>query len=286
MKIGFIGAGKVGQSIGVLMFSKGVEISGYYSKTKRSALDASKRFDCIAYDTLKQLIIASDIIGITVNDDQINQVVDDIQSLNLNIEDKFFFHMSGAHDALYLKKLCSNAFSLHPLRAFPEIVTSPEAFEGIYFSLEGANDCVREWINRLDLLYFEISSHQKAKYHSAAVIVSNYLVSVLDFGFSQFKDIGLSEALIMKSLWPLIANTIQNVETFGTREALTGPIVRGDIETIQRHLDVLDPSSKHLYKALGQYTLSMTQHDGILKKQLSTLFEEDEYGKGNDDDIL
>lgn len=286
MKIGFIGAGKVGQSIGILMFSKGVQISGYYSKTKQSALDASKRFDCIAFDSLKQLIMSSDIIGITVNDDQINQVVDAIQSLNLNIEDKLFFHMSGAHDATYLKKICPNAFSLHPLRAFPEVVTSPEAFDDIYFSLEGANTYVREWINQLDLLHFEISSNQKAQYHSAAVIVSNYLVSVLDFGFSQFKDIGLSEALIMKSLWPLITNTIQNVETLGTREALTGPIVRGDIETIQRHLGVLDPSSKHLYKALGQYTLSMTQHDGLLKQQLSTLFEEVEYVKSNDDDIL
>ena len=286
MKIGYIGAGKVGQSIGLLMFSKGVQISGYYSKTKQSAQDASKRFAGVAFDTLKQLVIASDIIGITVNDDQINQVVDDISKLNHNLEEKLFFHMSGAHDATYLKKICSNAFSLHPLRAFPEVVTSPEAFDDTYFSLEGANDYVREWVNQLNLLHFEIRSNQKAQYHSAAVIVSNYLISVLDFGFKQFKDIGLSDALIMKSLWPLITNTIQNVEKFGSTNALTGPIVRGDIETIQRHLDVLDPSSKHLYKALGQYTLSMTQHDGKLRQQLSALFEEVEYGKSNDDDIL
>lgn len=285
MKVGFIGSGKVGTSFGKFLYAKKVPLSGYYSRHLETARQTAKQLACQAFETLEALVLQSDLIAITVNDDQIDNVVDDLVALNLDLSDKMFFHMSGAHDSLTLKKLNDNSFSLHPLKAFPQIVESASAFESVVFSLEGATQISRNWVESLEIDYFEIQSGQKALYHAAAVIVSNYLVTVIDFGLNQFTEMGLDKAAAMKALWPLISGTITNIESFGTEKALTGPIVRGDCETIEKHLAVLDANSRALYKALGRHTLTMTQHEDALQQRLSKLFEEANDDKSDNDDI-
>jgi len=285
MKVGFIGSGKVGVSFGMFLLDKKVTLSGYYSRHLESAEQAATTLNCLAFESLEALIEQSDLIGITVSDDQIDVVVDAILAINSDVTRKIFFHMSGAHDCLSLKKLNSSSFSLHPLKAFPQVIDAPSAFDEVVFSLEGATQESRDWVDSLRIDYFEILSNQKAQYHSAAVIVSNYLVAVIDFGLNQFTQIGIDKATAMKALWPLISGTVSNIATLGTEKSLTGPIVRGDSETIEKHLTVLDEQSKALYKALGKYTLTMTQHEKVLQHRLSKLFEEANYDKSNNDDI-
>lgn len=273
MKVGFIGSGKVGLSFGLLLKEKKVTLTGYYNRHFESAKQAAERIDGRAFETIEAIVLNSDMIGITVNDDQIDGVVDEIAGLNLDTTGKVFFHMSGAHDCLSLKKLSDDCFSLHPLKAFPKVVDSPSDFETVVFSLEGASQASRRWVDSLGIHYFEIQSSQKPLYHAAAVIVSNYLVSVIDFGIKQFTELGIDKSIAMKALWPLITGTLSNIESLGTEKALTGPIVRGDIETVEKHLFAMDALSKPLYKALGKYTLSMTTHDGDLYEQMRKLFE-------------
>ncbi len=272
MKVGFIGSGKVGISFGIFLYDKKITISGYYSRHLESASQAAQRFNSTAFKTLDALIAHSDIIGITVNDDQIDHVVEAIEALKVDVSHKIFFHMSGVHDCLTLKKLSIDSFSLHPLKAFPQVVESSRAFDAVVFSLEGATQANRKWIDSLEIDFFEIQSNQKALYHAAAVIVSNYLVAVVDFGLRQFAEMGIEKSMAMKALWPLISGTLANVETLGTEKALTGPIVRGDIKTLEKHLLALDADSKMLYQALGKYTLSMTHQEEALQQKISNLF--------------
>ncbi len=274
MKVGFIGSGKVGFSFGMFLASKDVPLTGYYNRHFESAKQAAEKLSCYAYDSIERLVSQSDLVAITVNDDQIDAVVDTIMALNMDLSRKIFFHMSGAHDCLSLKKMNADSFSLHPLKAFPQAVDEPSVFNDVVFSLEGATLTSRKWLDALEIDYFEIQSSQKAIYHAAAVIVSNYLVAVIDFGLNQFKEIGIDKMTAKKALWPLITGTLSNIEILGTEKALTGPIVRGDCETIEKHLAVMEASSKALYKALGRHTLTMTQHEESLQNRLSKLFEE------------
>ncbi len=285
MKVGFIGSGKVGVSFGMLLLSKNVPLSGYYNRHFESTMQAADKLSCHAFDSIEMLVSQSDLVGITVNDDQIDTVVDLIKAQKIDTSKKIFFHMSGAHNCLSLKKLNADSFSLHPLKAFPQAIEEPSAFKEVVFSFEGATQVSRAWVESLDIDYFEIQSDQKALYHAAAVIVSNYLVTVIDFGLNQFAQMGLDKATAMKALWPLISGTITNIESYGTEKALTGPIVRGDCDTIEKHLSVLDENSKALYKALGRHTLTMTQHEEALQNRLSKLFEEANDDKSNNDDI-
>jgi len=273
MKVGFVGSGKLGISFGMLLHDKNVSLSGYYNRHIDSATLAAQTCACQAFETLEALVLESDLIGITVSDDQIESVVAAISALNVNLTNKKFFHMSGVHNCQSLKNLNVDSFSLHPLKAFPSVIESPRDFDSVYFSLEGGTYTNRVWIDTLNINYFEINSNQKSLYHAAAVIVSNYLVSLLDFGFLQFAKIGIEKPLAMKVLWPLITDTLSNIESLGTEKALTGPIVRGDIETIEKHLAIMDDQSKELYKALGKHALNLTQHDEATQLQLSKLFD-------------
>lgn len=277
MNVGFIGAGKVGLSMAKVVSKTSPRHIWFYGRHFDEAYKTTKEHGFEACDNLKDMVVASDVIGITVQDDHIEDVVQDLIRLNVSLEEKLIFHTSGAHDVSILKPLKAHIFSLHPLKAFPRVVDDVLEFENVYFSLESADPSAKQWVDTLGILSFEIDSKDKKKYHAGAAIVSNYLVAVLDFGIKQFMQIGLDEQTAQKALWPLIMGSLNNIERFGTQSALTGPLVRGDINTIKKHLEVLDTNLQPLYKQLGLYTLSMTHHDDETRLKLETLLKEGIY---------
>ncbi|GAB6106324.1 Rossmann-like and DUF2520 domain-containing protein [Fusibacter bizertensis] len=271
MNIGFIGAGKVGQSLGLLFIEKDYRLTGFYSRHADNCIIDSRLSEISLYSDLSKIIYDSDVVGITVPDDQIDLVVAEIANLPIDLTAKFFFHTSGAHTIDSLRKISHNVFSMHPLMAFPQVISDLRSFNAIYFGIENLNAFKETGLDQVATHYFEIQSDQKAKYHAAAAIVSNYLVAVIDFGLSQFMELGLDSKEAQKALWPLILNTIENVNSLGTKIALTGPIARGDISTIEAHLNALSQEVLPLYKALGRYTLQMTAHEATRYRNLEKL---------------
>ena len=279
MTIGFIGAGKVGQSLGLLFKEQGYSISGYYSR-HGDALVLDQRLSQVdIYTELDKLVGISEVIGITVPDDQIDRVVSELETQGIDFSEKFFFHSSGAHTVESLKKLSNRVFSIHPLMAFPNVVSDLRSFDNIYFGIENLDVFIESGLNLKITNYFGIQSELKSKYHAGAAIISNYLVAVIDFGLSQFMELGLDADEAQKAIWPLVSNTLDNINILGTKKALTGPIVRGDVGTIEAHLNALSKDLVPLYRALGQYTLQMTNHQKLVHKKLEKLLEEDDYDK-------
>ena len=88
MRVGFIGSGKVGISFGMLLYAKQVPLSGYYNRHIESARLTAEKFDCRAFETIESLVLQSDLIGITVNDDQIDSVIEELLTLNVDTSSK------------------------------------------------------------------------------------------------------------------------------------------------------------------------------------------------------
>lgn len=273
MKIGFIGAGKVGQSFGLFLHNRKCSLSGYYSATWQSAVNAAQLTHSKPYASIEALVLESDIIGITVNDDQIDSVVEQIAKLKELNPSKWFFHMSGAKDIRSMAQLSEHIFALHPLKAFTDVVQSVDEMTEIYYGLETKSEPVHRWIQTLGIQTISLTSEQKSLYHLSAVLASNYLVVLIHLAIEHLKQIGISDEQAQQALMPLIRDTLTNIEMKGHLNALTGPIVRGDTETIQHHLKVLDPQAEMIYRELGKYAVSMTQHEPNLKQQLIALFE-------------
>ncbi|MBM7615248.1 Rossmann-like and DUF2520 domain-containing protein [Alkaliphilus hydrothermalis] len=278
MKIGFIGAGKVGKSFGKYLEMKGIPVIGYFSKSIESAQEAVAYVGGEIFPTIEELVKVATVIFITTPDDIISDVANEIGNLNETQESKIFVHMSGAHSSKILIKIQqrhrkSYLYSLHPLQAFASVTTATEDLEKTIFSLEGDEEKLMELTELLDTCgneYFILKGEDKALYHSAACVVSNYLVTLMDLGLSLFEAAGIQRQKGFEALFPLIQGSLNNIKNLGTAEALTGPIARGDVNTIKNHLKGMEekaPQLIELYRILGEETTRLAEIKKLKKQE-------------------
>ncbi len=268
MKIGFIGAGKVGTSFGKYLVDHSFFVEGYYSKTFSSAKKAAKVTKSNAYRNIYELTQKSDIIFITTNDDNIKSVCEEVANNEGFKNASLVGHMSGAHSSAILESAknqnCS-IFSLHPLQAFASIEKAVLDLESTVFSIEGDEDRVSEITKLLDACgnnYFVLDAKDKTLYHIAACIVSNYSVTLMDFGLGVFDAIGIDREKGFRAILPLVNGSLENISKYGTASALTGPIARGDIDTITKHIDEIEkkiPDMLENYCMLGNATTDLAK---------------------------
>ena len=188
---------------------------------------------------------------------------------------KTFVHMSGAHSStqlVSLEKAGAEVGSLHPIQSIADVSTAKDQLKTTVFSVEGSTGAVKrlsDLMEQMENTYFVINSEQKTLYHMAACTVSNYLVTLVDVGLAMYEAIGIDRKVGYKALYPLIRGTVENLKHMDTKEALTGPIARGDINTVKAHLDaVSDKGIEDFYRYLGQATvhMAMEKHDADKEK--------------------
>jgi predicted short-subunit dehydrogenase-like oxidoreductase (DUF2520 family) len=184
-----------------------------------------------------------------------------------------FVHASGALELGALAPLRGrhSVGSFHPLRSFPE-PGPPEAFRGIVIAVDASSTSLRRVLNRLarDLgaRPRRVDDSQRALYHAAAVLASNYVVALLGEAISLLEQTGWTEKEAARGLIPLAEGALANVKKRGPAAALTGPIRRGDAETVRRHLVALGEGQRSsrrrdLYRMLGEVALEIAQQAGL-----------------------
>ena len=272
MKIGFIGAGKVGTSLGNYFSQKGLSVSGYYSKSSSSSQRSAKLTGSSFFKDLDSLLKASEIIFITTGDDAIDGVVNILrESSNLN-KNHILVHTSGALSSDIfgpMEKLGCGVCSLHPIMTFSEVTTPVKDLEVTKFTLEGntnGKDEIQKILKTTNNQFFIINKDSKILYHAAACVLSNYMVTLIDSGFEMLKKSGIDQDEISDAFLPLITATLSNVQKMGTVNALTGPIVRGDENTISKHMDAIEstmPETLNFYQTMGIATLNMIKDKRI-----------------------
>jgi predicted short-subunit dehydrogenase-like oxidoreductase (DUF2520 family) len=108
-----------------------------------------------------------------------------------------------------------------------------------------------------------IAPARRPVYHAAAVFGSNYLVALTAATVRLLLDAGVAERDAFPALMPLLRGTLDNIEQLGVSAALTGPIARGDLETVRLHLSRLSPAQRRLYCALGRESLDLARAAGL-----------------------
>ncbi len=272
-KVGIIGAGVVGTAIGVVLYDKGYEITGIHDKKSESTKTLVERIGCTTYASPQEVSRSSDILFITTNDSAIPAVVDELALSKAFGCGQVLIHMSGAQTSAIFDKartFGARGLSLHPLQSFANLDMAIANIPGSIFSIEGDQDThviAIDLVKRLQGEYFFIDQEAKPLYHAGACVVSNYLVTLVNLGINLLQISGVSRELAGKALLPLIKGTIRNIENAGIPDALTGPIARGDISTIVKHLDCMEEGGADLlplYSCLGYYTAQIAQEKGTI----------------------
>ena len=258
MKIGIIGAGKVGCSLGRYFVEQGLGVSGYSSKTKESVETAATFTNTRAYDSLYQLVSENNLIFVTTPDDCISEVWAQIVQYDYNEKNKIICHFSGSLSSdvfLNREKRGFYACSFHPMYAFSDKFTSYKQLNQVMFTAEGDKEALAELcplLERLGNPVFVIKGKKKERYHAAASLISNMMIGLYQMGIDMLVDCGFSETEARSLVKPLVEGNIQHLLGTSPEQALTGPIERGDVETIKKHLAQLTDREHQVYIGLGR----------------------------------
>jgi predicted short-subunit dehydrogenase-like oxidoreductase (DUF2520 family) len=266
-----VGCGRVGINLAVFLTQKGYGPAALASRTPDSARHAAAVVrGGMVFDRPEDAARMCRLVFISTPDDRIEPVCDRIASAGGFDEHSAVFHLSGALSSDILasaREKGAATGSLHPLQAFtPYEPDASSPFEGINMSIEGtarAQVLGRELVTTLNARAFTIPTEAKTLYHAAAVVASNYLVTVEHFALTLLGRAGLTPDRAFEILEPLINGTLRNIASRGSVDALTGPVVRGDETIIARHLADIDqkmPEFSDLYRLLGQHTLEIARN--------------------------
>ncbi len=274
-----IGAGVVGSAIAKILSSSAYSITGIYSSSGESALRACDYVGGVrVYLDKADLVKKSDIIFLTVSDSSIEKVCKELALEKAFSADKIVIHTSGALSSEVLfsaSEQGASVFSMHPIQSFAGVEEAVKNLKNSFFGVEGkgtekARQTVKDIIDTLGGFEVYINTDSKVLYHAAAVVVSNYLVTLVELGCSMMCEAGVDSENAFRLLKPLIIGTLNNIDKMGTTEALTGPIARGDVITVDKHLQEIEeklPNFLHLFKILGSNTLDIAKNKGKISEE-------------------
>ena len=262
-----VGCGKVGAALGIFLTRAGYTAAGFASKSLSSAkylaeTVSSDQFSDIPWDMTRR----ADVVFITTPDSVIEDTCG-IISRNKGFADQaIVLHCSGAlaSSVLSSAKTCDAWIgSMHPLQSFASINYNANPFQGVIFSLEGEDPAVhiaKTIAADLSGTSVTLLTEAKTLYHASAVAASNYLVTLLDLAVQLMEEAGVNREDAFGLLKPLIEGTLSNIKKVGVRKSLTGPIARGDVKTVKKHLEEIGfkkPELLELYKRLAFYTVDI-----------------------------
>jgi predicted short-subunit dehydrogenase-like oxidoreductase (DUF2520 family) len=246
-KIAIIGAGKIAYSLSNALVKSGYEIQFVASKKLSSAKSFANKFSIKKYSiSLKDIPESANVILLTVPDGQIKKTAEALSKTKNNFANFICVHFSGVENISVLnsllKKGCSTG-SLHIIRPFPskEIVDIRNSPASIETGDNIAKTFLLQLSKKLKLKPHLIRSEEKVFYHLAAVHSSNFLVGNL---FNAFRLIHHNSNLPKDILKRTTQSALDNVFKLSHAKALSGPIDRGDIYTVKKHINELDRKIK------------------------------------------
>ena len=265
--IGLIGPGRAGVGLALALAQAGYSVS-LHGRTKK-AVPSLLTLTVSDGTKAPPWIADTPLVILAVRDDAIKPLAESLARSRTVGERHIVLHLSGVQGQEALGPLVGTRAalgSLHPLQTIVEPEQTPQRLKGAWAAVEGMPRAIEagEQIARdLGMRPFRIATKAKAIYHAGAVFASNYLVVVEAVAQRLLRHAGLSDADAWAALRPLVEGTLENLTRYEPREALTGPVVRGDTATIARHLESLTVDDAKLYRALGRAALELAQKQGM-----------------------
>ena len=255
MKVVIIGSGNVATVLGKLMREKGHMILQVISRNHDHALSLAAELGAGSGSDFGALNPQADICLVAVSDDALYNIYDWLKA-----KEQLVLHTAGSVSREVLQKTSTRYGVLYPLQSLrAETAYSPE----IPFLVDGnTNETIREVYSFASSLSDKVSKAtdaQRLKLHLAAVVSSNFVNHLLTLTEAYCKEEGVD----FKLLLPLLSETVNRIKDFSPAEVQTGPAIRNDLETINKHLEMLaeNPDLQKIYRLFSQsiqkhYTIS------------------------------
>ncbi len=290
--IAVVGTGAVGQAIGRLLYLHGQPIVAVAGRTPAKAEHAAAFMGPrVGAVPLVEVPHCAERVLVATSDTGINAVAETLASAGFVGVALHTCGARGPEALMTLQRTGSACGVLHPLQTIVSPAQGVEDLNGISFGLAGdpeALDWGRDIIALLNGREISVAPGRMALYHAGAVIASNGMVALIDAAVRLMEEAGVESQSALDGLGPLSRATLNNVLASGPRAALTGPIARGDAETVRLHMDALPDAPKDigaLYRSLGRSLLGLARRRGLPESSLRAIaaaLEMEHAGDAND----
>lgn len=265
-----MGAGAVGTALAVRLVRAGVPVIGLHGR-QVELTDAARASSGVVGSTgeIPEVLSESDAVIIAVRDDRVPEVAARLVREGRLRPGQILLHTSGANPA---RTILGPAVphvravgTLHPLASFADAGVAVEGLREITFGIEGdepARALAQRIVRALGARAVILEAENLALYHAGAVIASNYVVALADTAQALLIKAGVPADQALPALIPLLTSVVQNLAQVGLPGALTGPVERGDVTVVERHLEALTaraPELVELYRLVGRDVLRLAR---------------------------
>lgn len=271
LTVNILGAGKVARVLARLLCERHLFQVGQVLNT--SLASASDAVAFIGQGTAVpdwSRLQSAEVWMIGSNDANISQLAAQLADSGLVKDGQLVFHLSGVCCADVFKSLQDQgvlAASVHLLKSFPDPDAAYRSFGQPFCALEGddaACEMLEPWLRDLGARPIRLAARQKVLYHAANTMLCNYLLALLDAGLLCYEQAGIDPGQALEMIGPLMRETLENGLAAGPVKALTGPLMRGDQDTVRAHLEELPDAVGDIYRALGEHVLQMAESSNRL----------------------
>ena len=282
--VGIVGCGRMGTALAKTLGEKGYAVVGVSSLHLASAQRLAGLCGIPdATDRPWEITRGAEAVFLTTPDGVIETVCESISLRDGFSPDAVVLHCSGAHASTILasaRKSGASVGSMHPLQSFASVNIPQNPFDGIRVAIEGDSKAVSvadRMARDLEALPLQILTEGKPLYHAAAVAASNFLVTLMGAAFRLIEKAGVPPEDAFAVLKPLIDGTLANIGQSGVHQAMTGPVVRGDVQTVEAHIQAISGSLPGLlpfYTCMVHYTaVQAAEGDRISPDLLKTFLD-------------
>jgi predicted short-subunit dehydrogenase-like oxidoreductase (DUF2520 family) len=255
MKVFIIGTGNVATALGRAVQKSGHQLTGVLGRDPAKASGLAKKLNCIFFTSANKIPVSSDVYLIAIKDDAIADVIKDLPPVKGIVA-----HTSGASPMNLLDKF-ANRGVCYPVETIT--MRNPRSFKKVPVCVEGSDEKTFRKLmllaNSISNEIYALDSHQRATLHVAAVFANNFT----NYLFGIAADILNRDHLPASLLKTLAQSTVSNAFEKGSYNSQTGPAVRNDTKTINRHLKLLDNNKE--YQKL--YSLITSQIKSVHNKE-------------------
>ncbi len=282
-----MGAGVVGTALAARLVRAGIPVIGLHGR-QVELTDAARAISGVVGSTgeIPDIMSESDIVIISVRDERIREVVDRLVREKRLRPGQIVLHTSGANAAASIlsgaRPHVRAVGTLHPLVSFADPRVAIERMADVAFGIEGdepAKAHAKRLVRALGGRAVFLEAENLPLYHAGAVLASNYVVALADMAQRLLVTAGVPQEQALPALIPLLSSVVQNLAQVGLPAALTGPVERGDVSSVEQHLRTLEaraPELLELYRLIGRDVLRLAREksnlDADVVKRLEGLF--------------
>jgi predicted short-subunit dehydrogenase-like oxidoreductase (DUF2520 family) len=263
-RITIIGAGRMGQGLGLALKRRGYKVV-LLNRTPRDVVPPL----VLHQGSRSEATAGAELVLIATPDDAIQEVAEELAAERAVSRDQVVLHLSGLLDKMALLPLEESGAacgSFHPVQSVAEPSTAAERLKGAYVGIEGderALVAAERLANTLRMMPVRIPAEAKPAYHAGAAFVANYTVALVGVAERLARSAGVAPEVAGRLYLPLLGGAVANLTSHGPAAALTGAVRRGDVQTIQSHLDALSPEDRELYRMVGRAAVLLAREAGL-----------------------